>query len=268
MVLTSDVVIHQSDNDDGVIQIRQDRFTRALYFASDAKQSAMDLTAPERLILSYTRAMMSSLLFTPNPESALLIGLGGGSFARFLLHYFPECRIDAIERRAEVIKLAYGYFYLPERPQLRIYHGEGGTFLKHHSATIKSYDLILVDAFEHDGVSNRIANQEFFLRCHRALNQNGTLALNVWNQDNDRVIDTLSFLSVAFKGELLYLPVKERGNLIVLAGHDIVQLVTTPAIKVLAKRLGENTGIELPALLRQIRRHNRWRRWGRKFGFS
>lgn len=261
-----EVVLHHSENEDGVIQIRQNHSTRALYFASSAKQSAMDLAAPERLVLSYTRAMMSCLLLTPNPNSILLIGLGGGSLARFLLHHFPDCRIDAIERRSEVIKLAYGYFCLPEQSRLHIHHTDGHVFLNHQAATFKSYDLILVDAFEHNGVSSSVKNQDFFLRCHRALNKHGTLAMNLWTQETDQFRDTLNHLGHAFEDNLLFLPVEGRDNLIVFAGQHLTQRFKPHHLKPLAQQLESKLAFEARAFLGQMRRNHRWRRWASFFG--
>jgi spermidine synthase len=262
-----EVILHHSENEDGVIQIRQNHSTRALYFASTAKQSAMDLAAPERLVLSYTRAMMSCLLLTPSPNSILLIGLGGGSLARFLLHHFPDCRIDAIERRSEVIKLAYGYFYLPEQQRLNIYHADGYAFLNHQAATFKSYDLILVDAFEHNGVSSSVKNQDFFLRCSRALNEEGTLVLNLWASEIDQFQDTLNHLGRAFDDNLLFLPIQSRDNLIAFAGQNMMQRFKPRRLKALARQLENKMNFEAPEFLDQIRINHRWRRWTRLLRF-
>lgn len=261
-----ETILHHSENEDGVIQIRQDESTRSLYFESSAKQSAMNLATPERLVLSYTRAMMSCLLLTPNPGSTLLIGLGGGSLARFLLHHFPDCRIDAIERRSEVIKLAYGYFCLPEQQRLNIHHADGHDFLSHQAATFKSYDLILVDAFEHNGVSSSVKNQDFFLRCRRTLNENGTLVLNLWAHETDQFQDTLNHLGHAFDDNLLLLPVESRDNLIIFAGQNMMQRFKPRRLKALAQQMERTMSIEAPAFLDQIRRNHRWRRWTRLFG--
>ena len=40
---------------------------------------------------------------------ALLLGVGGGSLAKFLLKHVPEARIDAVDKRARVLEVASGY---------------------------------------------------------------------------------------------------------------------------------------------------------------
>ena len=112
-------LVFSCHDEEGVIEVVDDLDTRALYFGTSARQSAMSREAPHRLVLSYTRSMLSGLLFTRKPRSALVLGLGGGSLPRFLMHVFPTCRIDVVERRAKVVQVAHDYFHLARSPRLR-----------------------------------------------------------------------------------------------------------------------------------------------------
>jgi spermidine synthase len=104
--MDDDGLVFSCHDEEGVIEVVDDLDTRALYFGTSARQSAMSPEEPHRLVLSYTRAMLSGLLFTRQPRSALVLGLGGGSLPRFLMHVFPTCRIDVVERRAKVVQVA------------------------------------------------------------------------------------------------------------------------------------------------------------------
>ena len=53
-------------------------------------QSAMSITDPYRLMLEYTQAMMGFLLFNPSPKTIEIIGLGGGSLAKYCHKFVPE----------------------------------------------------------------------------------------------------------------------------------------------------------------------------------
>ena len=86
------IVIHQSRDEHGTIEVVEDGAYRSLHFGSEPKQSSMELHNPIRLALTYTRAMTAALLFNDAPRSVLLIGLGGGSLAKFLLHHALEMR--------------------------------------------------------------------------------------------------------------------------------------------------------------------------------
>src|SRR5690349_9611761 len=79
--------------------------TRILYFTTAAVQSAMRLDDPEALIAPYTRKMMAFLLFLPAPRHVLMIGLGGGSLAKFCYRHLPRTRISVVEVNADVIAL-------------------------------------------------------------------------------------------------------------------------------------------------------------------
>ena len=63
---------------------------RTLYFSLDNIQSRMRLDDPWALDLSYTRKVMSFLLFRAAPRRILMVGLGGGSLAKYCYRYLPR----------------------------------------------------------------------------------------------------------------------------------------------------------------------------------
>src|SRR5713101_2429053 len=73
----------------------EDRKTRSLCFGIDgAVQSEMWLDDPESLVSAYTRKMMGFLLFRRRPREILMIGLGGGSLAKFCHRHLPSARMS------------------------------------------------------------------------------------------------------------------------------------------------------------------------------
>ena len=78
-----------------LIEVFDDGKSRSLHFGTPARQSSMALDAPDRLQLPYTQAMMAFLLFQPQPEAVLMVGLGGGSMAKFLLRH--ERAVSALD---------------------------------------------------------------------------------------------------------------------------------------------------------------------------
>lgn len=259
-----ETVIYRDINDQGIIEILQDDHCRSLHLGSDSKQSSVDLRAPQRLILSYTRAMMSCLLFRPAPRRVLLIGLGGGSLARFLLHHFPECLIDAVELRQDVARLAQAYFCLPAHPNLAIFISDAALFLRREQGRSARYDLILVDAFEHDGAAPVVKDHAFIDACAARLAPAGVFSINLWNNAADGVADSVANVAAHYGHNILELPVTDKGNLIVHAAEDKGTLSLDRTQQ--ARTLEASTGIEFSALLRQLRRHNRWRALARFMG--
>lgn len=261
-------LIYRTISDEGVIEITQEQQQRSLYLGSDAKQSSMDLTQPHRLVLSYTRAMMSCLLFCPAPHTILLLGLGGGSLARFLRHHFPGCVIDAVELRADVVRLAHAYFTLPEPPNLEIFVAEAQAFLNRRQGRFERYDLIQVDAFNHDGVAETVKTEAFINACRKRLKQEGVFTINLWDQAPDEVRRTSDIIEQAFGNNILRLPVIDKGNLIIHAAPDKDTLQLASACKSTARRLEAALEMEFNGLLRQLRRANRWRTLGKFMGLD
>ena len=68
----------------------ENRKTRSLCFGIDGGvQSEMLLDDPETLVAAYTRKMMGFLLFRDRPREVVMIGLGGGSLAKFCHRHLP-----------------------------------------------------------------------------------------------------------------------------------------------------------------------------------
>src|SRR5690606_153767 len=80
------------------IAVSDSRGVRMLHVGGEAIQSAMRLDDPFALALDYTRCMMSFLLFVPQPRDALMIGLGGGSLAKFFHRRLRQTRVRAVEQ--------------------------------------------------------------------------------------------------------------------------------------------------------------------------
>jgi spermidine synthase len=252
----AEVTIHRSLSDDGVIEITDDGDIRSLYFGNDAKQSAMSLSSPLELVLSYTETMMLALLFQPQPRNCLLIGLGGGSIAKFLHHHYPTMQIDAIELRADVAKLAHAYFQLPQSPRINILLGDVCDYFR--SNELATYDLIMVDAFNHDGMPDDLKGNEFFDACRRHLSQHGIMTVNLWANKEDHFQQTLELIEDTFSGHVLTLPVIERGNAITFAANQ--ESVFKFKDKGRIKQLETKLDLPLGKHLRQLRKHNRWRK--------
>lgn len=250
-------VTHTTRDEFGLIEIVEDDFHRSLHFGTEPKQSSMRLDDPTSLVLGYTRAMMCALLFNEAPGSALLIGLGGGSLARFLLHHFPCCRIDAVEYRPHVIEVARNHFCLAHDPRLRIFTEEGSAFLRATQRGRPRYDLILVDAFDDEGMAEEVSGMAFFDACHARLTEGGVLATNLWHDDEGRLNQHLEQLASAFEHRMLKLPVPGKGNMVALATRRRISWRELRRLNRRAGVLGERYQIEYAMFLRQIRRANR-----------
>jgi len=149
---------------------------RQLQFSSTALQSRMRHDDPYALIAAYTRQMMSFLLFDPDPEHVLLIGLGGGSLAKFCYRYLPNTRITAVEIDERVIAMRDAFFIPPDNHRFRIVHDDGARYLARCERPVSA---ILIDAFDRDGVTPSLASAEFFELAAALLSPKGVVIMNL-----------------------------------------------------------------------------------------
>jgi len=153
---------------------------RTLEFQPGDIQSEMLLTQPDALVLEYARAMMCFALFVPRPRHIVMVGLGGGSLAKFCYRHFPHTRITVLEISAEVIALREAFCVPPDDARLRIVHADAADYLRGAPA---SCDVILVDGFDAAGMPPALGSAAFYADCRRALREGGVLAANLLSYD-------------------------------------------------------------------------------------
>lgn len=150
--------------------------TRALHFAKDEVQSRMDVRDPYALYLSYTRLMMGFLLFVPAPTELAMIGLGGGSLAKFCHRHLPRTRITVVEINPHVIALRETFRVPPDDARFTVLEADGARFLRE---TELRFDVLLVDAYDETGLPKALATQRFYDDCRAALSDDGMLVVNL-----------------------------------------------------------------------------------------
>ena len=253
------MVVHQSQSDDGLIEVVDDGDIRSLHFGTFPRQSCMSLKTPHTLELTYTQAMMAALLLNPEPERVLIIGLGGGSLVKFVLHHFPKCQIDVVEYRQDVLKVAHEYFQLPENDtRVKIHIGDGYLFVqKCYLEGEAPYDMILVDAYDHIGMSSSVGIQAFFDACAALLTFEGVMSINLWGTNRSVFKQTMARINESFDGKSLILPVEDKGNVIVLATIRLVTQASLKKLKLPAAEQEKKLQIKLAKLLYELIRRNR-----------
>jgi spermidine synthase len=253
------LVVHQSQSDDGVIEVVDLGDTRSLHFGSHPRQSSMSLIEPHSLELTYTQSMMACLLLMPKPERVLVVGLGGGSLVKFILHHFPKCVIDVVEYREDVVKVAHGYFGVPDNdPRLNIHVGDGYLYTQDRFyQSDANYDLILVDAYDHTGMAASVGAQAFFDACANILTKDGVMSVNLWGSENILFGQTMARINQSFEGRTMILPVENKGNVIGLALNRVVTNSALKKLKAHAEFQELELKINLPKSLHDLIRRNR-----------
>lgn len=188
--------------------------TRALHFSISEIQSRMKVQRPDALDLAYTRTMMAFLLLVPRPETLAMIGLGGGSMAKFCHRQLPDTRIEVVEINPHVIALRERFQVPPDDARLRVRRGDGADFVRQ---TQDRLDVLLVDGFDHEGQPPALCSQAFYDDCRTALRADGLLVANLHTAHPEFQLHAAR-LERAFDGEVLFVGDRDCSNTIAFAG--------------------------------------------------
>ncbi len=190
--------------------------TKALHFSISELQSRMDLRHPDALDLEYTRLMMGFLLFCPAPARLAMIGLGGGSMAKFCHRQLPGTRMQVVEINPHVLALRDEFQVPPDGPRFGVELGDGADFVRGPPAR---FEVLLVDGFDYDGLPEALSSQRFYDGCYETLAPGGLLVVNL-HAGHPQYPQQLERIRRSFAGAALAVDDSDRSNSIVFAGKD------------------------------------------------
>jgi len=218
------------------IDIREEAGIRYLHFGTDWVQGAMRLSKPNRLVLVYTQAMLSFLLFRPEPRNVLMIGLGAASLVRFFRHEIPTAHLTVIEINRDVIQAAHQFFRLPQDDdRLDVRVGDGVHFVQQ---TKLKFDAIFVDGYDHRARPGKLESLDFYQACHARLAPQGALVANVFGRVRGHG-QTKRHLREVFGTGLVLLPSTDSKNVLVTAFADPPASVSVAQLRNRAAELKE-----------------------------
>jgi len=230
---------------------------RAMCFTIDGSvQSEMRIDDPDALVNDYTRKMMGFVLFCPEPRRILMIGLGGGSLVKFCARHLPSAQVTAVEIDANVIALREHFKIPPDGKDLRVVHGDGARFVADLVDARELPDVLLVDAYDRNGISPSIAEYEFLENARRILGDGGVFVMNLAAHESSSAMQVERIRHV-FGEPVIPVTVGWGGNMVVFAGpalHDRRRLAAAPAN---ARRVQKTLGLDFRVLPRLVRKHLR-----------
>ncbi len=192
-------ILDKAESPFNTLYVIENGRSRELWFKGGGQfflQSRLDLDAPEALALVYSRLMLASLLFVPEPRRVLMIGLGAGAVSHCLHRAYPKAHIDVVEIDREVIAFAKRYFFLKESRNYQVHEGDGRLFVQRQRREAP-YDLVLLDAFKSGSVPFHLKTGEFYEEIRSILSPDGAVASNLYGKSNRlKPADCQTFLSV------------------------------------------------------------------------
>jgi spermidine synthase len=147
-----------------------------------AIQSQMDLDNPHTHLLEYTRMTFCGLLYNSEPNSMLVLGLGGGVIPQEMRHYYPSIEIDVAEIDQAIPPIASQFFGFRTDDKVRVHVDDGRMFVKKQLRLkpVPRYDIIVLDAFNGDYIPFHLMTKEFLEELKGLLSDDGVVVANVF----------------------------------------------------------------------------------------
>lgn len=150
-----------------------------LVLMDGVEASHVDIGDPTRIAFEYLRHV-TRLVDAAWPEGALsAVQVGGGpcTLARWLLATRPGSRVTVVERDAGVVEAARRWLALPSVPDLAIVVGDGRARVARMPPA--SADLLVVDAFVGLVAPPSLVSEDFAAIAARVLRPGGILVVNM-----------------------------------------------------------------------------------------
>ncbi|MBL8786138.1 MAG: fused MFS/spermidine synthase [Deltaproteobacteria bacterium] len=224
--------------------IRRLRFER-----HGVDQSAVRLGDPDHLVFPYMRSLVAAFALRPEPQSILVIGLGGGSFPMFARHHLPEARIDVAELDPVVVEVAKRDMGFVEDAAIHVHVGDGRAFIE---SSERRWDVIVLDAYGMDNVPLALATRTFYEAVKRRLSPGGLVAANLWGDGaNPRYRSMLRTFEAVFPEVHVIAPTGSESRVVLALPEP--QGIASADLVARAKDLGTRWGLsfDLAAIIRR-----------------
>lgn len=241
-------LIHRRNDQWGDILVVDNRHQRVLSFGSAYEQSCIDLRAPHIPVHEYTRGMLLGLAFA-QPAHITFLGLGGGALIHSALHLVPDCEMQVIELREQVVEVAREYFNVPQKPNLDIVVADARFELR--GTPDNSTDLVFSDLYFASEMNLYQRQKKFIQHCHRILTDEGWLVINFHRLPS---LDDPFFNWIGALFPALFNCPTGSGNQIVIAGKT--PLRDLGKVKPLVQELEQKMGTKIMPCFSRLARIN------------
>lgn len=228
--------------------VLDDGASRSLHFTHGELQSRLLTSAPWRLDVDYTRTMMGFLLFGSAPEHIGMIGLGGGSLARFCHRHLRASRMTVLEINPHVIALRREFQVPDDDERFTVLAADGARYL---ATQEPAFDVLLVDGFDHQGQPAALCSQAFYDDCLAALAPGGLLVVNLHYDHPDYSL-LVERIGRSFDGNVVDVLSSEKSNGIVFAGQGAPLLSRRLSVSSSLAGLDKEACLELRAELTHL----------------
>lgn len=109
-------------------------------------------------------------------KKVLILGLGAGSAAELVSHYFPDAEIIGVDKDPLMVNLGRKYLHLANIPKLKIVEADGAKFVG--KAKKGSFDLVLADIYVGSQIPYQFKAMPFLQSVEKILKPDGVACFN------------------------------------------------------------------------------------------
>lgn len=144
-------------------------------------QSHVDVERPEYLAYEYSRRIGYVIdALRPGPVTALHLGAGAMSLARYIHHSRPGSRQQVLELEPELVDLVRRVAPLPKGASIRVRYGDARETLgKLPAGLLGTVDIVIVDIFAGSRTPGHVTSVEFYRLLREVLAPQGMVATNI-----------------------------------------------------------------------------------------
>jgi spermidine synthase len=142
-----------------------------------------------------------------------MVGLGGGSLAKFCYKHLPEAHITVVEINPHVIALRQSFCIPDDDARFQVVQMDAAHFM---AQTEQTFDVVFVDGFDQHGMPEQLCSPQFYSDCRRVLTQGGVAVANIhrFSAYRDVYVDRIEG---AFDGALWVVNAPGTTNCVVFA---------------------------------------------------
>jgi spermidine synthase len=238
------------------IRVIDEKGMRILCF-DDALETRMSITNPLIGHFEYTEYFHMAWLWNTNIQSALMIGLGGGSVQKTFHYYYPSVTIDSVEIDPSVVQVARTYFSYQESDRQKIHVEDGRLFLRRSTG---KYDFLILDAYVQgrygSSIPQHLATKEFFELARDHLTTNGVVAYNVigtLNNWHGEIVGALYRTLKSVFPQVYIFPAESSMNVVLVATRAAIKAEVS-TLRPRAQLLTQSKRVALPGFMSRLER--------------
>jgi spermidine synthase len=194
--------------------------------------------------------MMGFLLFQNEPRDILMLGLGGGSLAKYCHRHLPAARITVVEIDPDVIAFRDQFLVPPDDSRFSVVQDDAAEFV---AQCEERPDVVMIDAFDRHGVAPSLCTREFYEGVRKLLSRKGLMVANLVGEQAERLAH-LEMIRKVFDGNVILLPIADDGNFVAFAFRDPAFEPRWRWIDDQAKALRARYGLDFPKFAGKLER--------------